>query len=105
MNRLQGIIATNIIQYLLTRKFFAPLVGLFLVFVTWGSAQFGVDMTENAQLVVTTFILAMTSLVVHGDIRYDFLIEQQQAITAELNMMPASETLVIEPDTEKNAAA
>ena len=68
---------SNFGQFLGTRKFWMPIIMFVTTITTYAIPELlGVDVDPNAQLVITGAGWSIAGLVVHGDIRYDWLAVQ-----------------------------
>lgn len=69
----------NITEFLKTRKFWEPIIAFLMTLAIWGVPQvLRIDVTPEMQAVMTVFLWGIASLVVHGDIRYDWINAEQQ---------------------------
>lgn len=65
---------SNIMQFLMTRKFWQQVIALIMTIVVWAANSiFGVDMSQESQLLVSGAIWAITGWLIHGDIKYDWI--------------------------------
>lgn len=65
---------SNFGQFLGTRKFWSPVIAFVNTIVIYAAPELlGVEIDPNAQLVITGALWALSGLIVHGDIRYDWL--------------------------------
>jgi hypothetical protein len=72
----------NVKEFVMTRKFWEPIVQLVLTIITWSAPQIlKVDIPPEALLIITAVLWGIAGLVVHGDIKYDWnQIELQKII-------------------------
>ena len=65
---------SNFGQFLATRKFWAPIIAFVNTIIIYAVPELlGVKVDPNAQLVITGALWSISGLIVHGDIRYDWL--------------------------------
>ncbi len=68
---------SNFGQFLGTRKFWVPIIVFINTIFTYAVPELlGVEVDPNAQMVITGASWAIAGLIVHGDIRYDWLAVQ-----------------------------
>ena len=66
---------SNFGQFLSTRKFWSPVIAFVNTIVIFAVPELlGVQVDPNAQLVITGALWSISGLIVHGDIRYDWLV-------------------------------
>lgn len=64
---------SNIVEFLKTRKFWSPVVGMVLTLLMWGLPEyFGIEVTTDMLSIITTFLWGIVSYVVYGDVQYDW---------------------------------
>ena len=69
----------NIVEFLKTRKFWQQVIALVLTIVVWAIPRIsGIEVTPEMLTVITVFLWTIASLIVHGDIRYDWINAQNQ---------------------------
>ena len=65
---------SNVIEFLKTRKFWQPIVTLVLTILIWGLPQvLSVEITPEITGAITMFLWVIASIVVNGDIKYDWI--------------------------------
>lgn len=80
--------SSNFGQFLATRKFWQPIITWLLTLLIWATPQItGVDLSSDAQLLMTAILWGIAGVVVHGDIRYDWL--KATPVVARAESQPA----------------
>lgn len=65
---------SNIVEFLKTRKFWMPVIALLQTVLVWAAPQLlKMEVTPDMQTVMTTVLWGIAALVVHGDIKYDWI--------------------------------
>lgn len=66
---------SNIQEFLKTRKFWSPVITLLVTIVVWAMPQVlpSLEITPEITEVITLFLWGIASVVVFGDIRYDWI--------------------------------
>ena len=65
----------NIVAYFKTRKFWTPFITFLMTVLTAIAPHIGLPIDPQFQLMIITFLWAIASWVVRGDINYDFMRE------------------------------
>jgi len=68
---------TNIVQFLQTRKFWDPFIKLILIVLVWMLPQIGVEIPQEMLVVISVFLLVLSSWIVRGDINFDLATIEQ----------------------------
>jgi len=70
---------SNIMEFIRTRKFWEPIVAFLMTLVVWGVPKLlSIEMTLEVQTIITAVLWGIASLVVWGDIRYDWINAENQ---------------------------
>ncbi len=65
---------SNIIAFLKTRKFWQPIITFVMTLLIWGLPQvLSIEITPEITGAMTMFLWVIASIVVNGDIRYDWI--------------------------------
>lgn len=76
---------TNIVEFLKTRKFWTPIIGLLQTVVVWlGPNLLGMDIPPEVLAFITVALWGIAGLVVHGDIKYDWTNAEASTVTVSV---------------------
>lgn len=89
---------SNIVEFFKTRKFWMPIIALLQTVLVWAAPQvLKIEVTPDMQTVMTTVLWGIAALVVHGDIKYDWINAEKPA--PAVNVEKAA-TVTVASDTE-----
>lgn len=87
--------SSNIVEFLKTRKFWMPIIALIQTVLVWVAPQvLNIEVTPDMQTVMTTVLWSIAALVVHGDIKYDWISAEKGSVTVNTD----TTTVNVTPD-------